>query len=163
MGGSAQDETAEVQHESRRYVSPHPVAEKKKDRKPRLPKWLMPVVIAVVVVGLLFGAARLIWGGSSDGIDHSKYQAVFLSSDNSGNSVYFGKLERMSDGYYKLSNIYYLLQKSSDTSDRELAKLAAAYGSDDSMVLPREQVLFYQNMTDDSKIVQAIKQDNQKN
>lgn len=163
MGGTAQDEPAEAQYESRRYVSPHPVVEKKKDKKPRFPKWLMPVVIAVIALGLLIGAVRLIWGSSSDGIDHSKYQAVFLASDNSGNSVYFGKLDRMSDGYYKLTNIYYLLQKSSDTSDRELAKLAVAYGSDDSMVLPREQVLFYQNMADDSKIVQAIKQDNQKN
>lgn len=166
MGNAAHEEAAEVPHEARRYVSPHPVVEQKKSKKPRFPKWLMPVIAAVVAVLLLVGAAKLLWGGAADGIDHGKYQAVFLVSSSLPSNVYFGKLERISDGYYKLTDVYYL-RTSTESTDANgnvtLTKMTTElHAPDDALILPREQVLYYQNMTDGSKVVQAIEQDSQK-
>lgn len=132
-------------------------------------KLLLFAIAAIAAAGLLFGAGKVLLGGvGADGIDHTKYQAVFLVSSSMPSNVYFGKLERLSDGYYKLSDVYYLRT----TSDKEkqqdgnvtVTKMTTElHAPEDALILPREQVLYYQNMTDASKVVQAIKQDNPKN
>ncbi len=148
-----------------RNAEPSPLKQKKRARLPRW-AWLVAAIIclaAIVIVGM-----RL-FAGPADGIDHGKYQAIFLANSSSGVAVYFGKLERLPDGYYKLTNVYFL--PSDQTADKiqkdntlKLTKMTTQIHSpDDSMVLPREQIMYYQNMQDSSKIVQYIKQDSQKN
>ncbi len=129
--------------------------------------WKKPVLIVATIL-LVIGLGWLIvklFGGSVDGIDTNRYQAVFLSNNTLASNVYFGKLERMSDGYYRLTHVYYLQQTKADDQNKDagvtLTKMTTQiHGPEDALVLPREQVLYYQNMRDDSKVVQAIKQDN---
>ena len=139
-------------------------------RKKRPVKRILIVVIAIAIVVLVAGffTWRMLTP-SSDGIDTSKYQAVFLANNTLASNVYFGRLERISDGYYKLTQVYYLQQSQATTDQTKdtnvtLTKMTTQlHGPEDALILPREQVLYYQNMRSDSKVVQAILQDNQKN
>lgn len=172
MGATAHDEQKELPQESRRYVSPLPVpaVEQKKDKnKKQLPKWLVPLALAIVAVIAVLGVSKMLWGGSADGINRGGYQAVFLADDSAGASVYFGKLERLPDGYYKLSNVFFLpadqtADKISQDKTAQLAKMAdQIHTPQDSLVLPREQILYYQNMDDSSTFAEYIKQNSQNN
>lgn len=145
----------------------HPAATPKHGLKRQPPKWLWLAIGVVVVAAMVYGVGRLIFS-NADGIDRGQYQAVFLTSSSLPSNVYFGKLERLPDGYYKLTGVYYLRAQTEttqqDNSNITLTKMSTELHSpDDSLILPREQVLYYQNMRADSKVVQAIKQDNQNN
>lgn len=93
------------------------------------------------------------------------YQSVFMSNGQ----VYFGKLS-VSGRYMKLTDIYYLqaaepLQSgatpalSASQAQIQLIKLGSElHGPDDAMYIERDQVLFWENLKDDSKVVAAINQ-----
>jgi hypothetical protein len=102
--------------------------------------------------------------------DKNSYQAVFLNNGQ----AYFGKLQPAEDNeYLKLTDVWYL--RTSETSDSGTAnaqaptsdsvnativKLGAEiHGPRDEMLISKNQVLFYENLKDDSKIVKAIKED----
>lgn len=90
------------------------------------------------------------------------YQAVFFENGQ----VYFGKLST-SGSWLKLSDIYYLqanttsLQQSqavkNDSSNIQLVKLGSElHGPADYMYITRDKVLFWENLKDDSRVVDAI-------
>lgn len=120
---------------------------------------------------LIAGAAWFFVAGhrgydENKGIKSNEYQAVFLSNGQ----VYFGKLTDLNHKYVTLTDIYYLqvqqgsngsLQNASgsSTSDSQvsLAKLGSElHGPEDKMSISSDQVLFWENMKTDSKVVQAI-------
>lgn len=121
------------------------------------------VVIVIVVVAILF---RDKWGGSK-AAKASDYQAVFLTNGQ----VYFGKLSD-SDKYLKLSDIFYLqvnqpqIQGSQQTEQQaqaqpqlQLVKLGSElHGPKDEMSINRDQVLFFEDMKEEGKVMQAIKE-----
>ncbi|PJE50479.1 MAG: hypothetical protein COV29_03665 [Candidatus Yanofskybacteria bacterium CG10_big_fil_rev_8_21_14_0_10_36_16] len=102
---------------------------------------------------------------SSQSPDSDKWQAIFL--DN--NQVYFGKLE-ITNNYYVLKEIYYLQADSnlSNTGDvntqqsnTRLVKFGnELHGPEDEMFIEKSKVLFWENMRDDSNVVEAINQSN---
>lgn len=127
--------------------------------------------IAVVVVVFIVTVFALYSSSVSSKIDDSKYQAVFLTNGQ----VYFGKLQSVSGGYLKLSDIYYLQSsdESSDTlqdstssssgSDVQLVKLGEElHGPEDEMVINKDEVLFFENLKSDGKVTKAIDQFNEK-
>ena len=143
-------------------AAPERSEKEKKSSKKRI---LLPLLLAVIV--LLLGA--LAWSafsskqGAAAPIDTGKYQAVFSTSG----LVYFGKLESLNSEYFKLSKAYYLQSPTTgaagaaDTSDQKLIKLSdAIHGPEDEMIIPKTQVLFYENLKSDSKVAQAIAKDN---
>lgn len=173
MGAPAHDEPKNVSQEAPRYISPHPpvaVSEQKKnkDKKPR-PKWLVVLVVVSVIAAVSLGVAKMVLNGGMDGINRDRYQAVFLADDSAGVSVYFGKLERLPDGYYKLSNVFFLpadqtADKISQDKTAQLARMAdQIHSPQDMLILPREQIAYYQNMDESSTFAQYIKQNSQKN
>jgi len=95
-----------------------------------------------------------------------KYQAVFLTNGQ----VYFGKLEDGGGDYVKLTDIYYLQSKdqgkvqpkdSADTSQPNLTLIKLGkelHAPADEMNISREQVLFWEDITDDGKVMKAIKE-----
>jgi hypothetical protein len=107
----------------------------------------------------------------------SEYQAVFLTNGQ----VYFGKVD-FSHGWVVLNDIFYLQKtedlQSADSGDAntptegtqtppadssqeriQLVKLGSElHGPQDKMYVSRQEVLFWENMKDDSKVVQSIKQ-----
>jgi len=129
----------------------------------------------IVVIGLLVALA-VAWGalswfrivGPLAGVKSDRYQAVFLTNDQ----VYFGKVIAMTDGTITLRDVYYLKQKgdadaakTDQTADQQvqLAKLGASgevHNPDNEMRINRTQVLFWENMKDDSQVVKTIKQAN---
>jgi hypothetical protein len=126
------------------------------------------LAIAALVFALLWNAKSMQSGVSA--VDTNKYQAVFLTNGQ----VYFGKASNLKSDYVTLKNIYYLqvqqsVQPSTDkpataTTDQNagsqvsLTKLGQElHGPTDEMHIAKEQVLFWENLKDDSTVVKAIK------
>jgi hypothetical protein len=128
-----------------------------------------PVVIAIVVLVVL-ALGLVCWKVfmSENSIKKSQYQAVFLANGQ----VYFGKISNVSNSYVKLTDIYYLqvqqaVQPAQSSSSEQpkvsLAKLGnELHGPEDEMQINRDQVLFWENLKDDSKVVTAIKENQSK-
>lgn len=146
-------------HEPARHTAP----------KRGFKKFLLPLIIAIIVIALGVGA-WLFFSRSQNNldsiIDKSGYQAVFFTNGQ----VYFGKLETLNSDYLKMTDIYYLQansdksesanpQQTSDSSDVQLIKLGSEiHGPQDEMAISRDQVLFYENLKADGKVAQAIAQ-----
>ena len=119
---------------------------------------MLVVLIALSGVVLLVrsqlvrpGVGTLFAPGSSV-IDRAAYQAVFLTNG----TTFFGKLEPEGDDFFLLSDVFYLA--SSDQSGTQLIKRGSeAQGPREPMIIPREQVVFVENMRDDSDVVNLIK------
>ncbi len=91
-------------------------------------------------------------------------QAIFLTNGQ----VYFGYTKNYSDQMLELKEVYYLrtqdfLQPSSEQSDSEdkkkisLVKLGSElHGPTDHMYINRDQIMFIEDMRQDSKINDAI-------
>jgi hypothetical protein len=90
-------------------------------------------------------------------ISTGEYQAVFLDNGQ----VYFGKLERPRGDFYLLTDVFYLQSGVAvdQTTNLALTKLGSeAHGPEDRMQINKEHVLFFEDMKEDSKVVQAIQQ-----
>lgn len=154
-----------VQDDAHRYVSPRPAAERPKKTKKSRAKWLWPLLALFVVAALAVGAWKMFFGAGADGIDTSKYQAVFLADNNTGNNVYVGKLHKMPDGYFKLTDAFYFQSTPVAADDKEKAsadlKLVKPgdeiHAPEDTVIIPREQILHYENLKDTGKVAEAIK------
>jgi hypothetical protein len=91
----------------------------------------------------------------------SAWQAVFLTN----NQVYFGHLKHYGRGDAVLENIFYLrvaepLQQGAtgQQPSLNLVKLGAElHGPQDTMYIPRDKIMFWENLQDTSQVVQAIK------
>ncbi|HSE29214.1 MAG TPA: hypothetical protein VLA77_01355 [Candidatus Saccharimonadales bacterium] len=121
---------------------------------------LSAVVLIVLLALVGFGVWKYM--GADAAVAKDKYQALFLTNGQ----VYFGKLKNVNDKYVELTDIYYLqvqqpIQPSDTKNDQpqvSLAKLGSElHGPEDRMNVNREQVLFWENLKDDSKVVSAIK------
>lgn len=129
------------------------------------------IIILVVVLLALIGGAAYFWRAKVN-LTNVKYQAVFLTNGQ----VYFGKLSHRNGSYVQLTNIYYLQlrdplqsQQNGDQaqpatttqnkqSDLTLVKLGKElHGPADIMQINRDQILFIEELTNDSKVVAAIK------
>lgn len=100
-------------------------------------------------------------------IDQGKYQAVFLTNGQ----VYFGKIGIHDGSYVELDDIYYLqvkpvLQQGDNGNDNKgqdqktelsLVKLGnELHGPLDRMMINRDQIVFVEDLKDDSKVADAI-------
>lgn len=149
----------------------HRPASHKKDKKPR--GKLAAIIISIIVIAALaaggwFAMTKL--QGGATGIDSSKYQAVFFTNGQ----VYFGKLTSANGDYLKLTDVFYLQtqtaatdendsknpqESSNDSADVQLIKLGnEVHGPEDTMIISRDQVLFYENLKSDGKVAQTISQ-----
>jgi hypothetical protein len=142
----------------------------KANKNPRKLKHLaMAAAIASIVLLAVLGGWLLYRTSMGAYIDNNKYQAVFFTNGQ----VYFGKLHKLSGGYFKLDDIYYLQAKADATpgntsenpqetstnqsSDVELIKLGQeVHGPDDEMIINKDQVLFFENLKKDGTVTQSI-------
>lgn len=138
-----------------------------------LPWVILAVVLLVfVVAGVLFRdrlfPSQKTESGQEMGVS-SGYQAVFLSNGQ----VYFGKLSGMTATYATLKDIYYLQVTTPPTTDASqlnqqqaqqqqqlsLVKLGQElHGPVDEMKINREQILFYEDIREDGRVMQAIRE-----
>lgn len=117
--------------------------------------------VTVVIIGVL--AALVISDNNSKEsnlVDKSKFQAVFLNNGQ----VYFGNIADLTEDYLSVGNIYYLrvnqqVQPGQQASqnDVSLVKLGCElHGPQDSMVINRDQVTFWENLKEDGQVTKAI-------
>lgn len=127
------------------------------------------LVLTIAFIFILFGsvlAAAFYMKANTGSVvtpDTSKYQAVFMTNGQ----VYFGKLTNVSSKYQTLTNVYYLqVQQAVQPADKDesnssqisLTKLGKElHGPTDRMNISTDQVLFWEDLNDDSAIVKAIK------
>ncbi len=134
--------------------------------------------IVIVGAALLLAAVALYvalsggTSGESKKIDKSKYQALFLNGGATSGSVayttYFGHLESLNDKYYVLKDVYYLTTDQTSANGQvnpQLTKLGCQqlHSPYDEMIINRSQIAFWENLQDNGKVVQAIKQFQQQN
>ncbi len=111
-------------------------------------------------------------GNDSMKIDQGKYQAIFLTNGQ----VYFGRVGFHDGSYVELSDIYYLqvkpvLQQSEgenkegeapaanqeQKTELSLVKLGnELHGPLDRMMINKDQIVFVEDLKDDSKVTDAI-------
>jgi hypothetical protein len=142
-----------------------------------LPWVVLAIVALLIIVGAVLFRDRLFPGQAKNNPvitaeqKVSGYQAVFLSNGQ----VYFGKLSDMSATYATLKDIYYLqvvqppLQGSQQNTQPDqqpqlsLVKLGEElHGPVDEMKINRDQILFYEDMKEDGRVMKAIRE-NQNN
>ena len=134
---------------------------------------LAVVLLVFVIAGVLF-RDRLFPSSSTKTATieeqaSSGYQAVFLANGQ----VYFGKLSGMTASYATLQDIYYLQvttppatdgsqlnqQQAEQQQQLSLVKLGEElHGPVDEMKLNRDQILFYEDIKEDGRVMQAIRE-----
>jgi len=140
-----------------------PIGSKPEIKKNISPWFWVFLIIVIATVGGIWYAKQ---SGSNDltqqntesvTINTGEYQAVFLDNGQ----VYFGKLERSKTGFYFLTDVFYLQTGSigiDQASNLSLSKLGSeAHGPEDKMELNVDHILFIEDMKQDSKVVNAIR------
>jgi hypothetical protein len=118
--------------------------------------------VAILIIAILFSLVVTKNYNEESSVNKSKFQAVFLN----GGQVYFGKISDLNRDYLKMGNIYYLRvnqtvqpnqQNNNAANDISLVKLGCElHGPEDSMVINREQVIFWENLKDDGQVAKAV-------
>ena len=132
--------------------------------KGKLMRWAVIAIVAAVVI--LLGALIVNVASSNSIKSQTKYvtndklQAVFLNTGQ----VYFGNIQSINSQYMVLSNIYYLQTANNGTSSTttsnsnvSLIKLGCElHAPYDQMVINTSQVTFWENLTSNGKVAQAV-------
>ncbi len=130
--------------------------------------WLVAAVLGgLLIISLIAGGVMYLkasYDSSLSGVDKTKYQALFLTNGQ----VYFGKLSQTDSKTVALKDIYYLqvqqdVQPKPEEATAQNQKLSLAklgrelHGPEDAMYVDRSQVLFWENLKNKGKVVEAIK------
>lgn len=121
---------------------------------------LVSLLVIAVVASMIFTKDSS--SKESSYVANDKLQAVFLN----GGQVYFGKITDLNSKYLNMNNIYYLRvnqqvqpdqQQNAAANDISLVKLGCElHGPQDSMVINREQVIFWENLKSDGQVAKAV-------
>ncbi|MBL8121942.1 hypothetical protein JNM87_04315 [Candidatus Saccharibacteria bacterium] len=134
------------------------------------PSWLnilnLVILFGVTVLLVLIAVSFARSNSSSDEeqyVDSTKYQAVFLNNGQ----VYFGNIKSVDDKTVDLQNIFYLTQSTTTsngqtqaTGDYTLIKLGCQqiHYPADQMLINRDQVTFWENLSKDGKVTKSIEE-----
>ena len=135
---------------------------------PRKPKKGRKIILIISVIIILISLSIIFLNGESSIAiritgSTSPYKAVFLDNDQ----VYFGKVTNKNSKYVKLSDVYYLqvAQPSQDQygvlsqPDLTLIKLGEElHGPKDEMEISRNHIMYIEELRNDSRVVQAIRE-----
>ena len=122
------------------------------------------LVMLLVIIGLILlillvrtqlfraGITTLFAPGAAEVIERELYQAVFLTNG----STYFGRLQQQGDEWFVLTDVFYL-SVSEDSAPQIIKRGSEPQGPREPMIIPQAQVLFIENLRDDSEIVAAIR------
>lgn len=140
-----------------------------------MPWMALAVLLAVLVIGGVLFRDKLFPAGMNSKMtkeqagETSRYQAVFLANGQ----IYFGKLSDTNSMYATLKDIYYLqvtqpaIQGPQDNNTPQqkpqaqisLVKLGSElHGPEDVMKINRDHILFYEDLKEDGKVVQTIRE-----
>jgi hypothetical protein len=123
------------------------------------------ILILLILVGGAFGIKKVFFSPNLNP-DTSSYYAVFLTNGQ----VYFGNLKTHSEKEFVLTDVYYLqLENPSQTAQTTQSQLAQSqfslikmgneiHGPTDELFINNQNILFYEKLRADSKVVQSISQ-----
>lgn len=125
-------------------------------------KWIWHILGAIVllwIIWALLGRFGIVASYDFPKVSKSQWQAVFLTN----NQVYFGHLKQYNRRYVKLSDVYYLQaaqalqQGEAPGVNATLVKLGSElHGPEDIIYIPKDKILFWENMRNDSQVVRGI-------
>lgn len=130
---------------------------------------LVGCALLLGAVSLYLGFAKESQASLKDRIDNTKYQAVFLNIGGVGQQIaYFGKIADINDKYMVLQDVFSVTQQQAQDSQSavpQLVKLGCQqlHSPYDQMVINQNQIAYWENIKDDGKLVQAIKDFKKKN
>lgn len=117
------------------------------------------VVVLIIVVALIAAAiarATTTSNPLASGINHTQYQAVFLTNGQ----VFFGRLTVPGGDYYDLRHVYYLASRSGTRTGQgslTIQKLTNdVHGPEDLVILNRSQVLYVENLNPNGRAAQIL-------
>ncbi len=117
-------------------------------------------VILLVTVLLFLALGSDNNSGEDKLVKKDQYQAVFLNNGQ----VYFGKISSLNSSTLVVNDVFYIeaqaAQQQQSNNNYTLRKLGASelHKPEDSMIINRDQVTFWENIKEDGRVVQAIKQ-----
>lgn len=128
---------------------------------------VIPYFIITIAL-LLVGAKMYIYQAEfNNAVPASTYQAVFLTNGQ----IYFGHLKPLNRSFMQLNDVYYLqedvLEVPSETEDgmtEQKPQLSVIrlgeelHQPQNGMMLNKEHILFWENLKQDSQIIEAISQ-----
>lgn len=121
----------------------------KKSKKTILIISIAILVLAAVFIFLKKSQEQKIW-------DKNTWQAIFLNNDQ----VYFGKIKDITNENIDFIDVYYLQRGNNEimgSATLNLIKLGSEFhGPSDEMIITRSNVLFWENLRADSKVVKTI-------
>ena len=147
-------------------IAAHNTAKSMTTKQPKT-KWQRRFVIGGAILLVLAVAGFAAWHAITNPaqvIRTDRYQVVYLVDDK----VFFGKLQNTHGDFLTLENPYFTESAAPSTNDKtevqptngniNLVKVSdRVYGPEESMAIRTDQVLFWQNLTTDSEIANAIK------
>jgi hypothetical protein len=154
-------------------VGSHPTSGKKEtfiDNS--LPGWLKLLNVAILFgIAILLTLIALSFSRSGNNfnetkyVDTERYQAVFLNNGQ----VYFGKITTLNARSLKLNGIYYLTQQNASATANAQAQTSGDYTlvklgcqqihyPTDQMIVNRDQVTFWENLSKDGKVAKSIEE-----
>lgn len=109
---------------------------------------LLVIILGFAVYSLLSKNAQ-----ETERIDRTTYQAIFLDDKQ----IYFGKLRGIDSPYPVLDDVYYVRLEGEGATGR-LVKLGEGepHGPENQMILNRDHILFWENLNQNSQVIQAI-------
>ena len=121
---------------------------------------IVGLLVIMVVLWKIFGVIGVVPASGFPAVSRTDWQSVFLTNDQ----VYFGHLKNYNRDYVVLKNIFYLrvaepLQQGSPPQSPaiNLVKLGGElHGPQDIMYIPKDKIMFWENLKTDSQVVQAI-------
>ena len=123
--------------------------------------WVVLGVLIVLILIAGFFAIKNIFISQKIGSKTSSYYAVFLNNGQ----VYFGNMKSQTEREFVLTNVYYLqLENSSQNMQTQLSESRFSlikmgnemHGPTDELFINNQNILFYEKLREDSKVVQSI-------
>ena len=134
-----------------------------KNEKPKsmgskiIKKLLAAIFLVIVFFAIVFGKDYVSGFLSSE---HDGFSAVFLSNGQ----VYFGNIDSNSSKEMILKNVFYLQAEEGQQADSlnqsrfKLVKLGSElHGPQDILIINKSNVIFYEYLREDSKVVDSIR------
>lgn len=120
----------------------------------------MIAVIAIILVLAGSGVGTYYFYKHAHASGAIKRQAIFLTNGQ----VYFGEIIKKDSSFLTIKNIYYLktqdqLDGSTDAANKKISLIKLGdelHGPEDIMQINLNQILYYEDMKDSSKINEAI-------
>lgn len=131
----------------------------KPTRKFVKPLLTLLVIVAICLLGWL--AWTKLFGGVATTINSDRNQSVLLTNGQ----TYFGKLTVIDGDFFRLTDVFYVQSGDAETDAEEatsnnmqlIKRGEEVFGPEDPMLIARDQVLYFENIKDDSQVSQLMR------